>query len=82
MLFPNEISKPVEDLPGNFLSRIKPMDKDHKSIIGRIIIPANQKKTVLKEMKNLGIDKGILFADSIDITCDEIKKQFYYRENN
>ena len=72
MLFPNVISE-----TGCFESIIEPMDKDHKCILGRIRIPASCKKTVLDEMKILGIDKGILFADSIDITCDEIKKEFF-----
>lgn len=82
MLFPNEISVLVEGDSRNFLSRIKPMDKNHECILGRIIIPADCKKSVMNEMKMLGVDKGILFADSIDITCDEIKKEFFYRGRN
>lgn len=79
MIFPNEISILTEGTSGNFLSRIKPMDKNHECILGRIIIPANYKKAVLEEMRILGVDKGMLFADSIDITCDEIKKEFFNR---
>ncbi len=77
LLFPNEISETQADTAGFFLSRIKPMNKDHECIIGRITIPAKNKRKILDEMKLLGIDKGILFADSVDISCNEIKKEFF-----
>lgn len=79
ILFHNEISVGYEDLPGTFISRIRPMPKDDESIIGRIIIPAECKMKILDEMRILGVDRGILFADSVDISCEEIKKDFFKR---
>ena len=79
ILFHNEISEPCGDMSRDFLPRIKPMSKDDACIIGRITIPSKQKALILKEMRLLGIDRGMLFADSVDITCDEIKKKFFTR---
>lgn len=76
ILFHNEISK-AEDCSPVFLSRIKPMDKDDKCIVGRFTIPGEKKMAILDEMKILGIDRGVLFADSVDISCEEIKKKFF-----
>ena len=58
------------------------MSKNDGCIIGRFTIPASQKATILEEMKILGIDRGMLFADSVDISCEEIKKEFFYRKRN
>ncbi len=77
ILFHNELSESIGELPPCFLSRIKPMVKDDDSIIARISVPANKKVAILEEMKMLGIDRGMLFADSVDISCEEIKKDFF-----
>ena len=77
ILFPNVISEGTENTAGCFASRIAPLSKDDDCILGRIHIPSECKRKVLNEMKVLGIDRGILFADSIDIGCEEIKNQFY-----
>ncbi len=80
ILFHNSISELNNDSPAFFRSRIEPMSKEDDCIIGRITIPANNKKDILEEMRVLGIDRGILFADSVDISCEEIKKEYFYRE--
>lgn len=80
ILFHNELSEPYGELPPNFFSRIKPMAKNDESIIARITVPANKKAAILEEMKMLGIDRGMLFADSVDISCEEIKKDFFDRK--
>ena len=77
ILFPNKIENSTEEKPGWFVPRIDPMSKDDESIIGRITIPYSTKAKILAEMKILGIDRGMLFADSVDITCEEIKDTFF-----
>ena len=81
LLFPNSITHLVDDERGSFEQRIRPLPKDHESIIGRIIVPASAKQIVLNELKLLGIKRGTLFSDSVDIVCDEIKKDFFMRSD-
>ena len=78
LLFPNKREKVLDEGPEAFVSEIAPLPKDNECIIGKISIPAEYKNEILKEIKILGIDRKMLFADSIDITCEEIKKQFFY----
>ncbi len=80
ILFPNEIIDSETNPPGHFKSRIEPLAKDHECIIGQITIQADCKEAIIREMRVLGIDRGMLFADSIDISCEEIKKEFYNQE--
>ena len=70
LLFPNEIRTTEYDTIGAFLPRIKPLPKEDESIIGRVIVSADKKGEILNEMKLLGIDRGMLFADSVDIVCE------------
>ena len=60
-----------------FTSRIHPLPKDHKCVAGRIEIPADKKHQILEEIKMLGIDKAMLFADSVDMVCSEIKEKYF-----
>ncbi len=80
ILFHNEISGTNGDASSGFYPRIMPMSKDDDCIIGRITIQAENKVKILQEMKILGIDRGMLFADSVDITCEEIKNDFFFRK--
>lgn len=50
--------------------------KNHDSICGQIIIPKEVKERILKELKLFGISREILFADSVDIVCEEIMNTF------
>ncbi len=82
ILFHNELSEAYGEVPPSFLSRIKPMSKDDDCIIGRITIQGENKQAILEEMKILGIDRGMLFADSVDILCDEKKRIFFIGSAN
>ena len=80
ILFPNRIA-----LYGNsdkfcFETVIDPISKNHDSICGRIIIPREAKGQILKELKLFGISKEILFADSVDIVCEEIMNTFIKKD--
>ncbi len=77
LLFPNHIEEPEMNEEKFFYSRIDPIPKDSSCVIGRIVIPPEYKKKILDEMKLLGIERGMLFSDSIDITCEEITKKFF-----
>lgn len=76
ILFPNEISHKGKNGP-YFRSRIKAMPKNHSNIAGRIIIPTESKAEILLKLKMLGINRTMLFADSPDIVCEEIKKKYF-----
>lgn len=77
IIFPNKINHVSDTEPGTFLSRIQPMDKNEECIIGRIVIPSEYKQNMLREMDILGISRGNMFADSIDVVCQEIKEEFF-----
>ena len=74
ILFPNHIGKfEGEDY---FFLNIKPLPKDDECIKMRICIPADKKEQILNNLKMFGISKGILFGDSVDKVCEEIKDSF------
>ena len=77
ILFHNKIKENEDEDSAMFFSKIEAMSKNDECVVGRIIVPARVKQTMLDEMRLLGIDRGILFADSVDIVCQEIKKKFY-----
>lgn len=72
ILFPNRIlnRKPC------FEAIIKPIQKDHPCICKQIIIPKQTKEQMLQELKLFGISRETLFADSVDIVCEEITNTF------
>lgn len=83
ILFPNEVSESVICFEGEektnyiFKSIIKPIDKeDEEVIIGRIIIKSDYKEKIMKELSIMGITRGYLFGDSVDIGCEEIKNSW------
>lgn len=41
---------------------------------GRMIISAEHKKNILRELNLIGINEGFLFGDSIDYVCRQIKR--------
>ena len=77
IIFHNKINHNTDGEPGTFSSRIEPMDKNDECIVDRIVILAKYKQLMLEEMDMLGINRGNLFADSIDIICQEIKGKFF-----
>ena len=74
ILFPNEISKYGDD-DFCFNKLIKPIDKDNKQIIGRLIIKKEGKSDIRKKLEFLGISEATLFADNVDIVCKNIVEQ-------
>ena len=77
ILFPNRIT-PCKGSHDNFYfeSVIEPIPKNHENICGRIIIPKEIKGQILKELKLFGISRETLFADNVDIVCEEIVNKF------
>lgn len=75
ILFPNKITHDAND-EKCFSDTLAPIDENDESVAGKIIISNQQKKSVLKELKTLGITEYSLFSDSIDIVCKGIKDQF------
>lgn len=73
ILFPNDIQT-GEDGYGYFIERISPLPKDHEVIAAKLVIPAEAKLGLIKELEYAGISRSILFADSIDVTCQEAGK--------
>lgn len=74
ILFPNHIT----DFAGEqcFEHVIAEMPKDHECIADRIVIPAKAKEKLLADLKVMGIRRDVLFADSVDIVCQEITEEF------
>ena len=77
ILFPNSIKDlRIKGAVPYFESRIDPLPKEHKCIKKRICIPADKKEQILNDLKMFGISKGILFGDSVDKVCEDIKDSF------
>jgi len=79
ILFPNQIVSNVYDEENTsycFHKIIAPISKSHKDICGVITIPKEAKSRIIRELKLFGITKGALFPDSVDVVCEEIKKEF------
>lgn len=75
ILFPNRITYDNSNQP-RFETVIDVIPKNHDSICGQIIIPKEVKEQILKELKLFGISRDILFADNIDVVCEEITNTF------
>lgn len=75
ILFPNLINSNTHC----FEAIIDPIPKYHPSICKQIIIPKEIKGQILEELKLFGISREILFADSVDIVCEEITNTFQKR---
>ena len=71
ILFPNKIDKRFDE-KNWFVNMINEIPKDEAHIYKRIIINAGLKKEMLKQLNIFGINKGVLFADSIDIVMEQI----------
>lgn len=75
ILFPNKI-KEYADTGLCFEKMIEPIPKNHKDIVKIITIPKEIKNVLLKQLILMGISKGKLFCDSVDLVCEEIKDIF------
>lgn len=76
ILFPNRIKPYGDSDQFCFEKVIDPIPKDHSSICKKIIVPKEEKEQILKELKLFGISRETLFADNIDIVCEEITNTF------
>lgn len=76
ILFPNRIQRAENSIVGAFLSKIDPIPKNHDCIPMIIEIPALCKGEIIKKLRLLGITKGSLFSDNIDIVCREIVEMY------
>lgn len=72
LLFANSAEYDDNMLPSEILSEIRPMEKTSRNIVQIFRIPANAKSKIIKGLLLLGITKGSLFHDSIDIVFEEI----------
>lgn len=80
ILFSNRIKHENPDKP-YFEAIIDPIPKDHECICKLIIIPKEIKKLVIKELELFGISREILFADNVDVVCEEITNTFKQKIN-
>ena len=71
VVIPNEI---VQERGKYIIKPNLPQLNVKDSNIGHIIIKAEDKKDILKELDLIGINEGYLFSDSIDHVCSQIKK--------
>ena len=75
MLTPNRVSVNEQ---GKYiiLQEIPYLDVENSNI-GHIIIKADDKKSILKELNLIGINEGFLFGDNIDCICRQIRRSLY-----
>lgn len=78
LLFPNRICSGKKI----FTTIIDPLPKNHEYIVERLCIPAAAKKSIIRELKLFGISEEILFCDSTDIVCKNIKSIFTEKVHN
>lgn len=71
ILFPNKIENRLGDELW-FINMIDEIPKDKEHIYSRIIINADSKKEIRKQLSIFGINKGTLFADNIDAVMEYI----------
>lgn len=70
----------IENEAGKFTMKeeIKAISKESESVVFRVIVPAELKKKMRKDLRLLGISKELLFLDNVDTVCKEIMDR--YRE--
>jgi len=73
IIFPNKIDNTY--LNYEISNVIQPINKDKdRTIAKRIIIPADRKELLLRDLKSFGITEDFLFPDSIDVICQTITR--------
>lgn len=77
ILFANKIIKENDEYIET--KEIEPISKENDSIICRIIIPANVKRQMRRDLRLLGVSKELLFLDNADTVCREIRDRFSER---
>ena len=81
ILFPNRISPEGNNGKGNmcFEKAIDAIPKDKEHIEKRFIISGSAKKEIKKKLKMLGISKATLFADNVDMVCEDLSESLQLR---
>ena len=74
ILFPNRIVDLNEKKA--FATIIDPISKEDECIAKRIIIPKEDKSSILEDLKLFGISQETLFSDNLDLVCKSILNQF------
>ncbi len=72
LLIPNDVEQ--DDDEKFIIKQSLPTLYTQKANIGHMIIEAQDKRQLLKELDKIGINEGSLFGDSIDHICSQIKK--------
>ena len=70
ILFPNAIRSSGELL--RFADQIDPLPKNSNAVVGRCIIPASSKKSILDTLCRLGITRSTLFPDSVEAVSADV----------
>ncbi len=71
IIFPNKIDNTY--LNYEISEHIEPIDKEKdRGVAKRIIIPADKKELITRDLKSFGITEDFLFPDSIDVICQTI----------
>lgn len=71
ILFPNSIKDGSNGM--EFEERILALPKDDGNLVKiRLVVPSNVKKSILSELRLLGVSRVSLFPDSIDEVCRDI----------
>lgn len=77
ILFPNASSYVESCIPPKcsgwwFRHAIEPLSKEGESVAARGIVKAQSKRSILRELRTLGVTRATLFPDSVDIVCRDI----------
>ena len=70
LVFPNQVKN------GFILPDIKPIEKDDERICARIQIKGEAKKTILRDLRSMGISKETMFPESGDRVAEGIKERY------
>ena len=75
ILFANNI---IENKDGDkcFERKINEIPKEHEAVVARIIVPADVKASIRRDLRLLGVSKELLFLDNADMVCREIADRF------
>ncbi len=77
ILFANKVA--LESDEYKMLDEIAPISKDGEAIVCRIIVPADIKNSIRKDLRLLGISRELLFLDNADMVCREIRERYSER---
>ena len=75
ILFPDKLHKSLSGKGLDLSGELVELSKNDKSVMRRYIVPAQQKATILNQLKALGISEEFLFADNIDTVFKAVSKQ-------